>query len=140
MDDKGRMLFHGDDPSVEGEVLVAEDEGGRDVIGCQLLTEAETPSNDGIVEYCWDDPNVEGDEIRDSDGNPIEEKAPGDSWKISYVVDPFVYLGAPALSGSPGIIFGSGIYPENRATHRQDVTGMEWLITGTEMDGDGRHG
>ncbi len=32
MDDEGRMLFHGVDPSVEGAVLVAEDEGGRDVI------------------------------------------------------------------------------------------------------------
>ena len=59
MDDQGKMLFHGADPSVEGKVLVAEDEGGRDVTG-SIIEEAETPStsNPGIVEYCWDDPDV----------------------------------------------------------------------------------
>ena len=146
MDDKGKMLFNGNDPSIEEKVLVAEDEGGRDVPQL-IIDEAEAPGNNGIVEYCWEDPNVDDDEILDSDGEPIEGKAPGDSWKISYVVDPFVYLGAPALSGSPGIIFGSGIYPK-MVTDCQNVTGMEWLVTGmiwTDMTTwmirrHGRHG
>ena len=154
MDDQGKILFHGADPSVEGEGLVAEDEGGRDVTG-SIIEEAETPStsNPGIVEYCWDDPDYDGDEIRDSDGNPIEGKAPGDSWKKSYVVDPFVYLGAPALSGSPSVIFGSGIYPDpetgtappgcdgnGMADYDGDdgmATAMGWMGDGMDGDGDG---
>ncbi len=111
MDDEGKMLFHGDDSSIEGKELVAEDEGGRDVAD-EIIREAEASPNSGFVEYCWDDPDVGGDEILDSDGDPILGKAPGDSLKISYVVNPFEYLGAPGLSSSPGIIFGSGIYPK----------------------------
>ena len=30
MNDERRILFNGDDPSIEEKVLVAEDEGGRD--------------------------------------------------------------------------------------------------------------
>ncbi len=111
MDDTGRMLFHGDDETLEGEELVAEDEGGRDVPEL-LIGGAETSSDGGFVEYCWDDPDLDGDEIVDSNEDPIPGKAPGDSLKISYVVNPFEYLGAVALSSSPGIIFGSGIYPK----------------------------
>ncbi|MDE0292510.1 MAG: hypothetical protein OXK19_08440 [Candidatus Dadabacteria bacterium] len=111
IDDTGTLLFHGDDPNLEGVVLVAEDEGGRDVADL-IVSEAETPGNAGIIHYCWDDPSVNGDEIVDSNGDPIPGKAPGDSLKTSYVVDPFEYLGAPALSPSPGIVFGSGIYPK----------------------------
>ena len=113
MDYNGKVLFNGNDPSIEGSALVAEDEGGRDVRQL-IIEEAETPRKAGIVEYCWDDPDVPGDEIVDSNEKPIAGKAPGDSWKKSYVVDPFVSLGAPALSGSPGVIFGSGIYPTGR--------------------------
>ena len=141
MDDQGKMLFHGDDPDVEGIVLAAEDEGGRDVRQL-IIDEAETPSNAGIVQYCWDNPDVPGDEILDSNGNPIEGKAPGDSWKKSYVVDPFVYLGAPALSGSPGVIFGSDIYPDpetGNAPSGCDGNGMA-DYDGDGMDGDGMDG
>ena len=140
MDDQGRTLFHGADPSLEGKVLAAVDEGKRDVIKL-IIDEAETPStsNPGIVEYCWDDPDVEGDEILDSNGKPIAGKAHGDSWKKSYVVDPFVYLGAPALSSSPGVIFGSGIYPDpetGNAPSGCDGNGMA-DYDGDDMDGDG---
>ena len=107
MDDQKRVLFSGADPSVAGEVLVAEDEGGRDVAD-EIITEVQDANEDGFVEYCWDDPTEDGDDIDDND----LKTAPGDSWKKSYVVDPFVYLGAPALSSSPGVIFGSGIYPD----------------------------
>ena len=135
MDDQGKMLFHGDDPEVEGIVLAAEDEGGRDVPQL-IIDEAETPSNNGIVEYCWENPDVDDDEILEN-GNPIEGKAPGDSWKIGYVVDPFVLLGAPALSGSPKVIFASGIYPETgEAPSGCDGNGMA-DYDGDDMDGDG---
>ncbi len=140
INDEGRTLFHGADPSLEGKVLAAVDEGKRDVIKL-IIDEAETPStsNPGIVEYCWDDPDVEGDEILDSNGKPIAGKAHGDSWKKSYVVDPFVYLGAPALSSSPGVIFGSGIYPDpetGNAPSGCDGNGMA-DYDGDDMDGDG---
>ncbi len=126
MDDQGNMLYNGDDRSSEGMRVVAVDEGGRDVRDL-IVGEAETPSREGFVKHCWEDPDVEGDEIVDSNGDPIPEKAPGDSAKISYVVDPFQYLEAPALSPSLGIIFGSGIYP-----------GMDNELP--ECDGDGMAG
>ncbi len=111
MDDTGKMLYNGADSSIEDRVLVAVDEGERDVPGL-IVGEADTPSMNGFVEYCWDNPDAPGDEITDSNGDPIPGRAPGDSWKISYVVDPFEYLEASALSDSPGLIFGSGIYPD----------------------------
>jgi len=107
MDDNGNMLFHGADQNVEGERVVAVDEGERNVREL-ILDEAATSMNAGIVQYCWDDPTTESDNIDDND----PATAPGDSWKISYVVNPFAYLGAPGLAGSTGIIFGSGIYPK----------------------------
>ncbi len=107
IDDQGKFLFHGADQSVEETVLTAVDEGGMNVREL-IVDEAETPMNNGIVHYCWDDPAVDSDNIDDND----PATAPGDSWKVSYVVDPFVYLEAPALSPSPGVIFGSGIYPK----------------------------
>ena len=141
MDDDARMLFHGDDSSIEGDVLVAEDEGGRDVPRL-IVAEAQSPMNSGIVEYCWDDPDVDDDEIVDSNGNPIPGKAPGDSLKISYVVDPFEYLGINQPEGSPGIIFGSGIYPkmDNRLPECNgngiagDMGGMDDMDDMDDMD------
>ena len=107
MDDNGITLYNGDDPEDENMRVVAVDAGGNDV-GKLIVDGAETSMASGaIVKYCWEDPGVDGDEIDDS--NPAT--APGDSLKVSYVVDPFEYLGAPALSASPGVIFGSGIYP-----------------------------
>ncbi len=113
MDDQETLLFHGADSSVENMVLDAEDEGGRDVADL-IVGEVKTPNsgNPGFINYCWDDPDVNGDEILDSNRDPIPGRAPGDSWKTSYVVDPFKSLGMPAPSNSPGIIFGSGIYPK----------------------------
>ncbi len=132
MDDQGRVLFDGADPSVEGEGLVAEDEGGRDVAD-EIITEVQDANEDGFVEYCWDDPTEDGDDIDDND----PKTAPGDSWKKSYVVDPFVYLKAPALSGSPRVIFGSGIYPKtDEAPPGCDGNGMA-DYDGDDMDGDG---
>ena len=113
MNDQGEMLYHGTEPSIEGTTLDARDADGRNVL--EVITgEIETPSssNAGIVQYCWDDPTVMGDDNRDENGDRIAGEAPGDSWKISYVVDPFEYLGINPPMGSPGVIFGSGIYPK----------------------------
>ena len=140
MDDQGKTLFHGADPNLEDKVSAAVDEGKRDV-NKLIIDEADpsTSSNAGIVEYCWDDPDYDGDEILEN-GDPIEGKAPGDSWKKGYVVDPFVYLGAPALSGSPKVIFASGIYPKTgEAPPGCDGNGMA-DYDGDGMDGDGMDG
>ena len=139
MDDEGTMLFHGDNRDIEGKPLVAEDEGGRNVTKL-IIDQADDPStsNPGIVQYCWEDPGVDDDEITDENGEPIPGTAPGDSWKISYVVDPFVSLGAPALAGSPGIIFGSGIYPDPATGNPPpgcDGNGMADYV-GDDMGGD----
>ena len=114
MNDQGEMLYHGTEPSVEGTTLDARDADGRDVLE-EITDEIETPSNAGIVRYCWDDPTVMNDDNRDENGNRIAGEAPGDSWKTSYVVDPFEYLGINPPMGSPGVIFGSGIYPKTGA-------------------------
>ncbi len=107
MDDDGTLLYHGADQSLEEERLVAVDEGGRNVR--ELIVDgAEDSGNAGtVVKYCWDDPATDDDNIDDEDSTT----APGDSLKASYVVDPFEYYEAPALSASPGVIFGSAIYP-----------------------------
>ena len=110
MNDQARLFFHGADQSVENTVLDVEDEAGQNV--GELIVEGAEASDGSFVKYCWDDPDLDGDEIVDSNGDPIEGKAPGDSLKVSYVIDPFSSLGVPGPSGSPGIIFGSGIYPE----------------------------
>ena len=110
MDDGKELLFHGDDEDLEGQVLRATDEGGRDV-GQLLVDGAEaSPKEDGsFVKYCWDNPAVPDDNIDEADNDPAI--APGDSLKISYVIDPFEYLGINPPMNSPGVIFGSGIYP-----------------------------
>ncbi len=127
MDDNGKMLYHGDDPEVEGEVTVAVDEGGRNVR--ELIVDgAETSMENGaIVKYCWEDPDVDGDEIDDDN----RETAPGDSLKTVYVVDPFEYYEAPALSASPGVIFGSGIYPGVDSTNYPECDG-DGMASGEE--------
>ena len=108
MNDEKELLFHGADPSVENTVLEAIDEGDRDV-GQLIVDEADDPMNNGIVKYCWDDPAVDSDDIAEAENDSTI--APGDSLKVSYVIDPFSSLGVPGPSDSPGIILGSGIYP-----------------------------
>ena len=66
----------------------------------------------GFVDYCFDDPTTDDDNLPD-DGDPLT--ASGDSWKTSYVVDPFEYLEVDspnAPSNYPRVLFGSGIYPK----------------------------
>lgn len=106
MDENGEMLYNGGNQSLEGTTIQAIDEGDRDIL--KVITDAVggTPSGTS-VEYCWDDPTVDTDDV---DGNAM--MAPGVSWKISYVVDPFESLGTNPPMNSPGVIFGSSIYPK----------------------------
>ena len=108
MDHNQKLLFHGSDEKLDGVVLEAIDGGGRDV-GRLLVDEvSSTADGDGLVDYCWNDPATTEDDVVDDD----PATAPGDSWKTSYVVDPFEYLGVDPPSGSSSVIFGSGIYPK----------------------------
>ena len=111
--DVQRVLFNGLDSQLEDKNLKLFDEGGRDV-GKLIIDEVRmAEKGEGVfVEYCWDDPDYEGDEVRDENGNPIPEKAPGKSYKLSYVVDSLDYIGLPPPPGAPKYIFGSGIYPK----------------------------
>ena len=61
---QGNMLFHGADPSLEGQNLIdLEDLNGVKVTQ-ELL--AQVANGGGFVEYLWDDPTIEGDEDRSS--------------------------------------------------------------------------
>lgn len=111
--DVQRVLFNGLDSQLEDKDLKLLDEGGRDV-GKLIIDEVHmAEKGEGVfVEYCWDDPDYEGDEVRDENGNPIPGKAPGKSYKLSYVVDSLDYIGLPPPPDAPNYIFGSGIYPK----------------------------
>ena len=105
-------IFDGGNSATEGEDFTGlEDAGGRPVM--ELIEQAAdglvSGQEKGFLDYCWDDLTVVGDGDED-DGNPLT--APGDSWKTSYVVDPFDYLGLPRPPDSPRVIFASGIYPK----------------------------
>ena len=107
-DDQGELLFHGSDETLEGDVLQAIDAGERNVAKLIIDTAKGNPKEGDFVDYCWDDPDIEEDDV---DGNdPLI--APGDSWKKVYVVNPFKLLGAPEPAGFSDVIFGSGIYPK----------------------------
>lgn len=133
MDDTGEMLYHGANQDSEGKPVVAVDEAGQNV-GKLILDGAETPpKKDGsIVRYCWDDPQNPDDDIAEADSDSTI--APGDSLKISYVVDPFEYYEAPALSASPGIIFGSGIYPTEMDSNLPQCDGNGMADGGGDME------
>ena len=111
-DPQQTIIYHGLDMDLENQELKdLEDEGGRMVLDL-INRAADGPVQDrtekGFLDYCWDDPTVGSDDIEDMDSLT----APGDSWKTSYVVNPFDYLGVPAPSDSRRVIFGSGIYPK----------------------------
>ena len=127
-DPEQTIIFHGLDMQLENQDLTGLKDAGERLIG-DLILEAVDPPGDGFVDYCWDDPTVDGDEVEDTD--PLT--APGDSWKTSYVVDPFDYLEMPPPPDSPGVIFGSGIYPKTGTPPSgcKIVGGME------EPNGDG---
>ena len=60
----GNMIFHGVDPSLEGQNIIdIEDHNGVKIVQ-ELL--AQVANGGGFVEYLWDDPTIEGDEDRTS--------------------------------------------------------------------------
>ncbi len=66
----------------------------------------DTP-NEGFITYYWDNPDVEGDEVTDENGNPIEGLSPGTSVKRGYFKRTNFVQGS-----STYYVLGSGIYPE----------------------------
>ena len=130
-----RTIFHGQNPSLEGENLKGLTDEDENMIMDLIAQAADGPvqgrKEAGFLDYCWDDPTTIDDDLLD-DMDPLT--APGDSWKTSYVVDPFVFLGMPSppLSVSPRVIFGSGIYPKTgtRPVHASECNGNG------ELDGD----
>ena len=100
------VAFNGNNPELENTTLEVTDANGADVAQ-MIIDEVNDPDGDGFVEYLWDDPTTEDDNV---DLNECPDGpgtcAPGTSPKISYVkfVD-------SSQSGQP-FIFGSGIYPK----------------------------
>ena len=83
--------------AIKGEPLECKDLG-------LLKNLPDIPEGGAFIQYLWDNPDIEEDDIRDPvTGLPIEGISPGTSPKLSYIQR----LGVP---GSP-FIFGSGIYP-----------------------------
>ena len=60
LNSRGSVLFHADQPDVEGKTLRWLVDARRDSIGRNFLTEA--AAGGGFVGYYWDDPDVEGDD------------------------------------------------------------------------------
>ena len=128
MDDRQeRVIFNGLERGREDLDLKVEDESGQDV--GQLIIDAVGKAQPGegvFVEYCWNDPEYEGDEVLDENGNPIPGRAPGKSYKVSYVIDATALFGLPLPEDTSGTIFGSGIYPK------------QWPDTGRFADEENR--
>ena len=108
MNDDGTMLYNGANQAFEGTVLQAIDRGDRDVLEVITDAVAGTPSG-ASVQYCWDDPTVEGDD----EPNANAMMAPGFSWKISYVVNPFDVLGSAGARRFYGYYLRFRYLPEN---------------------------
>ncbi len=77
------------------------DEDGVD-IGKEIIDTAGEDGAEGFVEYKWDDPSVDGDEVSEPG------KAKGISPKVSYVKGVLFSIPSPQV-----YIFGSGIYPKD---------------------------
>ena len=107
-------FFNALDKNLEDTELRIIDARGIDV-GNLIVEKARASLEGGFVDYCWDNPSVADDNRRDQDGNPLPGASPGISWKTSYVVKSFSYLGFPPSIVDEkvnDIIVGSGIYPQ----------------------------
>lgn len=98
------VVFNANNRELEGATLFVEDENGVKV-GQEIFAAVDNPEKGGFVEYLWDDPTVDGDEVTG------EGKSPGRSPKISYVKI------SNTITRSDGTevnsIIGSGIYPKD---------------------------
>ena len=107
-------FFNALDKNLEDTELRIIDARGIDV-GNLIVEKARASLEGGFVDYCWDNPSLADDNRRDQDGNPLPGASPGISWKTSYVVKSFSYLGFPPSIVDEkvnDIIVGSGIYPQ----------------------------
>ena len=69
----------------------------------ELIDAATEPGRDGFGEYTWDDPRIEGDEVRE------QGKSSGTSPKVGYVVT--VELPGGDQLTATEFVLGSGFYP-----------------------------
>ena len=115
---EGVFVFHGDDPSLEGENHIdLEDANGVKILQEGIAAAAE---GGGFVEYLWPDPAVAGDE---ETGSP----------KVGYAI-PYSALGRD-------FVLGSGFYPGSAGVEappgEQPETPRDSAITAAEVvDGE----
>ena len=112
------IVYHGLGTEIENKDMTNLTGAGGKKIMPLLLAASQGPGEGrekGYADYCWDDPATMDDDLPD-DGEILT--ANGDSWKTSYVVDPFEYLGADPPAGSPTVLFGSGIYPKTETANK----------------------
>ncbi len=96
------VFFNGNNPLLEDTNLYVVDEDGVNV-GDEIIKTASGTGVGGFVNYKWDHPLIDGDEVRE-DG-----KSPGTTPKRSYV-EGFNLPGQDVV-----FILGSGIYPGDYA-------------------------
>lgn len=110
--DQGLIVFNGNNPNMrQASTMNAIDENGVN-IGERIIKVAK--SGGGFLHYLWDNPLVEGDEVREVG------KASGTSLKISYVKQ--IRLGDDLY------ILGSGIYPAESTDMRTESKVLRAII------------
>ena len=124
MTSEGNTLFNALDRSLEGKSLQVTDKAGNDIWKLAL----EAVKGDGFYEYYWDDPSVDGDEVRDENGQPIEGMSPGNSFKIGYLTE----VDAASL-GLGTLYIGSGIYPKEGSESGCSISGSGPLRSGNGL-------
>ena len=103
------VFFNGNSPALENVTLNVVDENGDNVGDLIVNALKDKDEHEGVfVEYLWDDPTTTDDDTRDSEGNSIPGKAPGNSPKITYVEK----VSFPGFLGGQTLIIGSGYHPE----------------------------
>ena len=108
-EEEGLVFFNGNSPSLENVTLNVVDENGDNVGDLIVNALKDKDEHEGaFVEYLWDDPTTPDDDTRDSEGNSIPGKAPGNSPKITYVEK----VSFPGFLGGQTLIIGSGYHPE----------------------------
>ena len=114
---QGNMLFHGADPSLEGQNLIDL----KDLNGVKVTQEllAQVANGGGFVEYLWDDPTIEGDEDRSSP-------------KVGYAA-PLSILGQEFAIGAGFYLNTVGMDGDGDADTESDSD----TDTDTDTDGDG---
>ena len=109
MTEKGLVVFNANNRELEDTTLNVVDKTGLNV-GDAIIKLVEE-EEEGFIDYYWDNPDVDGDETRDEDGNLVPGKSPGTSLKRSYVKA----VDVGDFSQGEKWIIGSGIYPKDES-------------------------